>query len=438
MRDRADKLRDRGRKIMKTLGEMADVLRSKNAGPFNVTFDIMFKHRDVYERVLRSGALVPDKIAALYGLSADRVMVMPYDIANSIKVTMPRKHPSGDIEDDDIYGCQQHLPLAGLPIPDGTAPEKTGDCVYPVIGAALMEKVVYETIKKGATRLPKDVRAFFEQAIARETSPSSRGSFRNTLKSIDISEATDKPTCPDTGWPLFFFKVGNQARLEGGFMALEEITRRMVARATREGFLRNTMKHPLTGHDPGTNVGMNIPAFEWKFVPGGDLQVSYVAKGGGSECFGGTRYRMIAFADGVAGIYKFVVDSYVASTRAGAICPPSILGIGIGGTANVAANLAKQAACLRPVGSRHPEPMIAQMEESLYAALNTLGIGAMGAGGDVSVMSVNIEYAYTHIAGIAVATSSNCWIARRCTHKISAANGRVEELEDPDWFERSA
>lgn len=307
-----------------------------------------------------------------------------------------------------------------------------------MIKKALLEKVIYNTIKKGATRLPQDVRKFFEEAVNRETSVNSKNSFSNTLKSINISEELDKPTCPDTGWPIFFFKIGNDARLEDGIMGLEDITRCMVTRATKEGYLRNTMKHPLTGYDPGTNVGMNIPDFTYQFVPGEDLQVTYVAKGGGSECFGGTRHRMIAFADGMAGIEKFIIDAYVASTRAGAICPPSILGIGIGGPANVAANLAKQAACLRLVGSHHPEPMIAELEENLYRAMNKLGIGAMGTGGDISVMSVNIEYAYTHIAGIAVATSSNCWIARRRTQKIYAADGRVEDLDDPNWFERRA
>ena len=305
-----------------------------------------------------------------------------------------------------------------------------------MIKKELLENVIYNTIKKGATRLPKDVRTFFEDAIVRETSVNSKNSFSNTLKSINISETMDKPTCPDTGWPIFYFKIGNNACLEGGIMALEDATRRMVTRATKEGYLRNTMKHPLTGYDPGTNVGLNIPDFTYQFVPGEDFQVTYVAKGGGSECFGGTRHRMIAFADGVAGIEKFIIDAYVASTRAGAICPPSILGIGIGGPANVAANLAKQAACLRLVGSHHPEPIIAEMEKNLYSAINKLGIGAMGTGGDISVMSVNIEYAYTHIAGVAVATSSNCWIARRRTQKIYAADGKVEELDDPNWFER--
>ena len=174
-----------------------------------------------------------------------------------------------------------------------------------------------------------------------------------------------------------------------------------LAKATKLGYLRATMKHPLTGYDPGNNIGMNIPDFTYKFVDGDSIEMSYAAKGGGSECFGGTRHRIVAFAGGIKGIEKFVIDSFVASARAGAVCPPSVLGIGIGGTANVAANLAKEAACLRTVGSKHPDPMFRKIEEDLYEALNSLGIGILGAGGKTSVLAVNVEYAYTHIAGIA-------------------------------------
>lgn len=277
------------------------------------------------------------------------------------------------------------------------------------------------------------MKAAFENAIVRETSASAREGLQRTYDSLLLSKEVKKPACPDTGWPIFYFKVGNDCQLEGGFMELEEATRRAVARATRLGFLRATMKHPLTGFDPGNNIGMNIPDFTYQYVPGDSIEVTYVAKGGGSECFGGTRHRVVAFADGVQGIKKFVLDCFQASSRAGAICPPTVLGIGIGGTANVAANLAKEAACLRTVGSHHPEPEFREIEESLYEALNMLKVGTMGAGGDTSVFAVNVEYAYTHIAGIAVATSSNCMVARRASSRI-LADGTVEEMISPNWF----
>ena len=143
---------------------------------------------------------------------------------------------------------------------------------------------------------------------------------------------------------------------------------------------------------------------------------------------------MVAFADGVKGIEKFVIDSFVEATRSGGICPPNVLGIGIGGTANIAANLAKEAACLRAVGSHNPEPEFRRIEEDLYTALNSLGVGIMGIGGDTSVLGVNVEYAHTHIAGICVAISSNCMVARRGSFRVRA-DGTVEEMTSPNWFE---
>ena len=302
-----------------------------------------------------------------------------------------------------------------------------------MIRTEIYEQALFDTVRRGATEISPDVRQAFEAAIARETNPSARQGLEATLQSMDMSARRQNPLCVDTGWPIFYFKVGNQCVLEGGFVALENAARRAVEKATRLGHLRATMKHPLTGFDPGNNIGMNIPDFTYKFVEGDAIELSYAAKGGGSECFGGTRHRIVAFADGIQGIEKFVIDSFVASARAGAVCPPSVLGIGIGGTANVAANLAKEAACLRTVGSRHPEAPFAKIEEDLYKALNSLGIGILGAGGDTSVLAVNVEYAYTHIAGIAVATSTNCMVARRASCRITA-DGTVTPMESPMWF----
>lgn len=303
-----------------------------------------------------------------------------------------------------------------------------------MIAKAVYEQAIFAAIVKGATDIAPDVRAAFERAIAKESNCAAREGLEKTYESIQLSAQRGNPACPDTGWPIFYFKVGNECELEGGFMELEEATRRAVRRATKEGYLRATMKHPLTGYDPGDNVGNNVPNFTYQFVPGGDLEVTYVAKGGGSECFGGTRHRVVAFADGIKGIEKFVIDSFVEATRSGGICPPNVLGIGIGGTANIAANLAKEAACLRTVGSHNPDEPFRRIEQDLYTALNQLGVGIMGIGGDTSVLGVNVEYAYTHIAGICVAISSNCMVARRGSYRV-CADGTVQEMVSPDWFE---
>jgi len=302
-----------------------------------------------------------------------------------------------------------------------------------MIKTEIYEQALFETVKRGATEISPDVKEAFINAIAREQNPDAKRGLEATLKSMEMSKVRENPLCVDTGWPIFYFKVGNSCELEGGLMELENAARRAVARATELGYLRATMKHPLTGYDPGNNIGMNIPDFTYQFVEGDSIEISYAAKGGGSECFGGTRHRIVAFADGIKGIEKFVLESFVASARAGAVCPPSVLGIGIGGTANVAANLAKEAACLRTVGSKHPEPMFAKIEEELYEAINSLGIGILGAGGTTSVLAVNVEYAYTHIAGIACATSTNCMVARRASSRVDA-DGTITKMISPNWF----
>lgn len=302
-----------------------------------------------------------------------------------------------------------------------------------MITVNVIEEAAFQAIRNGSTNISPDVRAAFEKAIAGETNVSAKDGLSKTLDSIKLAEINDRPGCADTGWPIFYIKAGNEAEIEGGFMALEEAIRNAVRRATKEGYIRATMKDPLTGYDPGDNIGPNIPDFTYKFVPGDELEITYCAKGGGSECFGGTRQKVVAFADGTKGIEKFVIDAFADAARAGAICPPSIIGVGIGGTANVAANLAKEAACLRQVGSHHPEQKIHDIEDRLYKGINGLGFGILGAGGNTSALAVNVEYAYTHIAGIVVAISCNCMVARRSTFKVKA-DGSIEKQTGAYWF----
>ena len=294
-------------------------------------------------------------------------------------------------------------------------------------------EAIYSAIVAGATDISPDVLGALQAAEERETNPAAKLGLERTCRSLLLSREKHNPCCPDTGWPVFYVKLGTRAEPEGGMTAFEAAVREAVALATKRGYIRATMKHPLTGYDPGNNIGSNIPSITYQFVEGDGIEITYVAKCGGSECFGGTRHRVVAFADGIKGIEKFIIDSFVEATRSGGICPPNILGIGIGGTANLAANLAKEAACLRLVGSHHPEPEFAKMEQDLYEALNSLGVGIMGIGGNTSVLAVHIEYAYTHIAGICVDMSTNCMVARRGTYRANG-DGTVERMAAPMWF----
>ena len=179
--------------------------------------------------------------------------------------------------------------------------------------------------------------------------------------------------------------------------------------------------HTLTRENTGANVGYRVPIVHWDFVPDWDgLDVKCVPKGSGSENM--TFLKMLVPADGVAGIKRFVLDSIVGA--GGKPCPPGIVGIGIGGSADYAMHLAKEAIA-RPVGSRNPDPLVAQLEDELYELLNETGIGPMGLGGDVTVLQCHIEHADTHMTLNPVAVNYQCWAARRASAHITA-DGSVE------------
>ncbi|MDD5016973.1 MAG: fumarate hydratase [Eubacteriales bacterium] len=296
------------------------------------------------------------------------------------------------------------------------------------------DKAVYDTIVRATTTIAPDIDKAFRDALDKEHEGLGKVALETTYENVQFGVDNKLLVCSDTGWPLFFIKLGEDAKLEGGLSGLEDRCRKMVAKATEDAYLRATVKHPITGYDTGNNVGANVPAFTYHIVPGSSIEVIYVSKGGGSECFGGTRYQVLGFADGVEGIEKFVIESYISGCRAGKICSPSLIGVGVGGTADISAKLAKEASSLRTIGSRHPEPEIAALEERLEKAINMLGIGCFGLGGSQSVFCVNVEYAFSHIGGIAVSVGASCCITRRATTVINDDNTTEIKLV-PDWFE---
>lgn len=303
-----------------------------------------------------------------------------------------------------------------------------------MIKSETFKKAVYDTIVRATTTISPDIDKAFRESIEKEHEGLGKVALETTYENVQYGVKNNCLVCSDTGWPLFFIKLGEDAKLEGGISKLEDYCREMVAKATGDAFLRATVKHPITGYDTGNNVGSNVPAFSYHIVPGKDIELTYVSKGGGSECFGGTRYQVLGFADGIKGIEKFVIESYIAGCRSGKICPPSLIGVGVGGTADISAKLAKEASSLRPIGSRNPEPEIAALEEHLEKAINMLGIGCFGLGGSQSVFCVNVEYAFSHIGGIAVSMAASCCITRRATTKIKDNN--ITEIKIlPDWFE---
>jgi L(+)-tartrate dehydratase alpha subunit len=210
---------------------------------------------------------------------------------------------------------------------------------------------------------------------------------------------------------------------------------RLIADETAKSHLRPTIVHPISGKNPGTNVGLFYPKVEITFDPDIDfVEILFLPKGSGSEIFGNF-FKMLVAADGLPAIKEFVFDSFMASCYSGATCPPNIVGIGIGGTAEDCMRIAKEAAVLRPIGDRNPDPEIAALEEEFLAGMKEKGFGAMGFPGLAGVLDVHIECALVHTGGLPVAYSAQCIIGRRKKAHITS-NGEVKYDNGGGWMIR--
>jgi tartrate/fumarate subfamily iron-sulfur-dependent hydro-lyase alpha chain len=267
--------------------------------------------------------------------------------------------------------------------------------------------------------IPQDLRDALGSAMVRETHKVGRRVLETINTNVSVADQNGNLVCQDTGIAVYYVRVGegfplHPARIES---ALREGTRR----ATLEHPLRSNTVHTLTREATGDNTGHRIPHIHWEFVAGWDgLDVKCVPKGSGSENM--SFLKMLVPADGVKAVKRFVIDSIVGA--GGKPCPPGIVGVGIGGSADLAMHLAKEAIA-RPVGTHNPDPVVAELETDLFTLLNETGIGPMGLGGDTTVLSVHVEQAHTHITLNPVAVNYQCWAARRASAHISA-DGHVE------------
>lgn len=282
----------------------------------------------------------------------------------------------------------------------------------------LVENVAFNILKQAVIFLPEDVKQALKKAFSEETEPG-KTQLRAILDNIELAEKYQAPVCQDTGTIIYYVKAGDKvkslSKVEG---ALINATRR----ATKEVPLRPNSVNPFDGKNSGDNTGRYIPFLNWEITSGDSLELTVMTKGGGSEnvCVGG----MIVPGEGIKGLKKFVVDAVV---KAGAQpCPPNILGIAMGGGADISMKLAKKA-LLRPLTEHNPNPEIAALEKEIFEAANMTGIGPMGLGGKTTVLGVHIDFAYRHPASFPAAVAFNCWAARRASARINA-DGTVEYL----------
>jgi len=298
------------------------------------------------------------------------------------------------------------------------------------IPAKLIEDTARELTARAAIDIPADFREGVRRARDAESSRLPRFVLDEMLANWELATAERRPMCADTGLPRYYVRVGNEAALEGGFVALERALRRATAEATAAIPLRPNRVHPLTRADHNNNVGIHAPEVTYAFEPDRDfIDLTTVHKGG----LFGTDYRMLFPADGIGGLKRFFVDTLVQFGRRGLACQPAIMGVGIGGAKDTCVRLGKEAACLRLVGSRNPDPATAALEDELTRLGNYIGIGAMGFAGTSLVVATHVEVAYSHTGGMPVGIHAFCLSSRRATARIHPG-GSVEFRADPEWF----
>lgn len=275
---------------------------------------------------------------------------------------------------------------------------------------------LYEAVKRAATELPDDVIDALERARDAED-PVGRVQLEAILENVKIARRDGAAMCQDTGIQTFVIFVGSEFPHLG---VLREAIVDAVRRATASVPLRPNTVDPFTGRNPGDNTGRFVPYIVWEVEEGNECCIHLLPKGGGSEnC---CALRMLPPGAGLAGVERFVID-HVAACE-GKPCPPGVIGVGIGGGADLALKLAKLS-LLRPLGEQHAEREAARMEERLLKRINETGVGPMGLGGRTTALDVHVEFAHRHPASLPVGIAYQCWADRRKVLRVDAA-GRVE------------
>lgn len=276
------------------------------------------------------------------------------------------------------------------------------------ISAAEITASVARLCVQANTVLPPDVAAALEACRAAEPWPLAGETLALLQDNLAQARKRDLPICQDTGMSCVFVELGQEVHVEGDF---EEAIHQGVRQGYGQGYLRKSMvADPLRRVNTGDNTPASITV---RIVPGDQCTVTVVPKGFGSENM--SRLAMLKPADGVEGVKHFVVETVrLAGPNP---CPPMVLGVGIGGSFDKVAALAKHA-LLRPLNQPNPDPYYAQLEKELLEEINALGIGPQGFGGKTTCLGLAIETAPTHVAGLPVAVNVSCHVTRRATEVL--------------------
>ena len=274
----------------------------------------------------------------------------------------------------------------------------------PIIQCRKITDTVADLFQDACIHLPPDVVTSLKRARRMEKSPLGRQALANILENISLAGEHRVPVCQDTGTAVVFLQVGQEVRITGG--DLVAAVNEGVRRGYEAGYLRKSMvNRPFSAR---INTGDNTPAvIHSEIVPGGNLRICVLPKGGGAEnC---SRFTVLPPSHGHEGIIEYVAG--LVDECGGNACPPLIIGIGIGGTAEQTMLLAKKS-LLRSTGEHNADREIKGLEKQVLAAVNGLGIGPMGYGGSITALAVHIEVFPAHIASLPVAVNMQCWCSR--------------------------
>jgi len=274
-----------------------------------------------------------------------------------------------------------------------------------------LENGIVQLIKKAETELPDDVVKSLKNAYKIEEGIA-KTQIDAILKNIDLAKQSGRPMCQDTGIQTFFVEVGIDFP---EIKQLKKIITNGVKKATKEVPLRPNTMDPLTGVNHKDNTGEHIPYITWDFTEGDKVTITAFPKGGGSENM--SKLGMLKPGVGIKGVKDFVVEEMIKA--AGQPCPPTVVGVGIGGGADLSLKLGKKA-LLRSVGVRNKDKNIAKIEEELIKRINDSGIGPMGLGGKTTVLDVHVEIAHRHPASLPVGIAVQCWADRRAKMTIKS------------------
>jgi fumarate hydratase subunit alpha len=272
------------------------------------------------------------------------------------------------------------------------------------ISLAEVRDKIKDLVQQANFELQEDVLKVIKEMEKKEESPAGKEVFKQILENAQIAREEKLGLCQDTGLAVFFVEIGEDVKLKktGGLKSLRDA----ITAGTREGYGEGYLRKSVV-EDPvrRKNTGDNTPAFiHWELVPGDTFKVTFIAKGGGAENM--SAVRMFAPAAGLEGIEDFVVET--ADKGSSNPCPPIVVGVGVGGSFEFSALLAKKALLRKPLGSHNPDPFYADMEKRLLERINSLGIGPQGMGGRITALAVHVESFPCHIASMPAAVNIQC------------------------------